>query len=50
MIRFLNLCKGGSGIQGKVTVVVNGEEAVSITIQSMNGRGGGRGKQNQGTY
>lgn len=32
-----------------VTVVVNGEEAVSITIQTMNGRGGGRGKQNQGT-
>ncbi len=30
-----------------VTVVVDGEEAVSITIQTMNGRGGGRGKQNQ---
>lgn len=32
-----------------VTVVVDGEEAVSITIQSMEGRGSGRGKQNKGT-
>ncbi len=31
-----------------VTVVVDGEEAVSITIQSMEGRGSGRGKQNKG--
>lgn len=31
-----------------VTVVVDGEEAVFITIQSMEGRGSGRGRQNKG--